>query len=1233
LTDSKNQIDAIFSRESLDEHKSTSPCPPTIKEGPKKQIIELLDLRLALVYSTSSPEIELRVNRFRIKWNKAIKGEPPKPKLKKAPVIKGLLREACQKAQQSAVDARHNGPSISQFDPSNSPGSQGEPMTSQFFSQAPTNTSHEAQRENSKSSHVSLHTEAYLGLLKSSGGPNHTKADPHSLSLVSDSKQSPVRHGRTSIESGTHTLHKQSEPPIKVAFADKSTTNPAHFNSSDSAVDPVAIEIPSTSASIDLVNAGETANERKQNNFDASKKRQRDNTDTPSQTSRYDTDPQKLQGPGCLSKSNKRQRTNTGDVTQTDLNRIERVRNKLDPGPVVSELADLPMQHLLPDPWDGMAKIPTSDVYIPKEQNALFESLVWVEQRSGESAPLCHVPPRLLKKWNDVAQKKKLMAEKEEQRVEDPALTSPDIDRSGYVAESEMGSPTSEYSWPRSPERSPTKERTRVLPSDSPSPRKSRVIKNGITPTDTQSSAYQTAEDDDVDVLNGSHATSQLERELFASQGVPDVVAQRVSRSPKESTIISNETQSQSQNPGDNRFQERDHPKSTKIIDEQSSFQQAHTGLRLESPPAAPGPCHPEFSGDESDEAEMETSIPYGLGASIPPSSQPEQQIESSGNSSGLSLPRLTGDSVQVVETPAVQSTRSPREKEGDKTVRPELSITQQSSSQAAKTSSQSRIFATYHSQESYTQSDPSQEAPNPSLPIENESLRVDVLGTQTQTSNSHPASQETPQSHTEVVLDSSKTAQRQWGSSLFGSQTSGNPSSFPFLSSHPHPKSQINDLGEDSMRELSSLDGVTYLPDASQGISSGWTAPDTELPSKSPKTRQSESTTPWTTIQKSNGELVARRQSFIDKTDQTAQALMFYEKFCDDYPSYSGDFAHFIEMCAKLQGLRKSGALKRSFLWDDFVIVHLEDYQRHMEENASQESKTLKYEEFFCSSFSKPQHKKRSLTIHAVNVAASQFFPPGTTRSSIQMPSCPGATQNENGNISFTASLVDKLSDLHARSFGDTSPTGISHGPCANADMPPATKYSVLNSAGTLPPLQVKLELDSSRTEAVNNQTRATSSSGQNPALSSSGENMYDSTQNDQYDTDMKSESSDIDMSEADESQEIDRSHHRTASIELGDDSEDRLSSHISPPASATTPAGIVASIENVQREPQRPRPWFRSLRNIFPTGPVWSDDPNTPFKRWAREDQNVLQELNRRGGAKIQLDDKGVICRPIYK
>ncbi|KAJ6074479.1 uncharacterized protein N7446_002256 [Penicillium canescens] len=246
LTDSKNQIDAIFSRDSLNEHEASSPCPPTIKEGPKKQLIELLDVT---------------------------KGEPPKPKLKKTPAIKVLLKEACQKTQKSSLDARPNGqedialaePSISQFDQPASPDSQFESMGSQFFSQVLSNTIHDAQRDHYKRSHVSLNKDAILGLLRPSAGLIHTRTETPSLPLgSSNSTQSALPDGKTPIESGEHPSYRPSSTLAEAECPDTPDSNAPRPNTSQDIVGPAVIERQSASSSIDLVDRDETVNREEQ---------------------------------------------------------------------------------------------------------------------------------------------------------------------------------------------------------------------------------------------------------------------------------------------------------------------------------------------------------------------------------------------------------------------------------------------------------------------------------------------------------------------------------------------------------------------------------------------------------------------------------------------------------------------------------------------------------------------------------------------------------------------------------------------------------------------------------------------------------------------------------------------------------------------------------------------------------------------------------------------------------
>ena len=230
---------------------------------------------------------------------------------------------------------------------------------------------------------------------------------------------------------------------------------------------------------------------------------------------------------------------------------------------------------------------------------------------------------------------------------------------------------------------------------------------------------------------------------------------------------------------------------------------------------------------------------------------------------------------------------------------------------------------------------------------------------------------------------------------------------------------------------------------------------------------------------------------------------------------------------------------------------------------------------------------------------------------------------QSEVANSSFTASLVGKFSNLHAQSFGGGSAPDVS--------MPTVTQSSSSSTASTdSDSVDVKIEPDDSSNVQIGFQN-ITSSDDQNPVFFYHDEGTTDATR---YDDNIRiaPDPNDVDMAEAgmdeiDETEEGDGTHHETASIELGDDIDRRISASPAPP---DQPAALGALNNTELERPRRRRPWFRALRKIWPTGPVWSDDPDTPFKRWARQDQNVLQELNRRGGVRIETDEKGVIRLP---
>ncbi|KOS45350.1 hypothetical protein ACN38_g3707 [Penicillium nordicum] len=1210
LTDSKNQIDAIISRDSPDTQGATSPCPPSIKGGPR-HLVELSDIKIIFTYSAASPDICLHINHITIHRHAVPKGDVPKPKLKKTVALRALMTMVCEKIQKTRGHAGSNSQTTTGLKDSFVshsdqiiPHSQIHSSSQLLFSQPPPNMCHGAPKGNSMANRVSLNGSSDLLGLLAPAHPIQTKE------TVTKDEINNTADARCTSKS----------PP------DPSSVNIIR-EEVDNFIAQCRSQVEQSPNQSDDHGQARTIGTVETQQF--SKKRNRGSTDAPSPAA-HDDDlgPQGRQTPKT-SPSKKRQRTNAGVVIPADPTGFEQVQTKPVPsvpsGGVISTKPEIVCPSIT-NPWEGMTKIPLSEVDIPKDQAELLEGLKWIPQDRGVSTPLCHVPPHLLTLWNKVARRRQHLAEdtdadeadeaeaEEEEQVSERAPTPTPQDPS-----------TSPLPWSQSPDRSSARD---VLPRDTASPPTFvRPTRKVSTPSSTHYSIARSAEDGDVSMVNGSCSAPH--------PGQEDINTADQQRSPFFEEVPTNPRNpvSLDRDPGDDPSPNHEASTSLDMVNDQPQTriqEYSYDETPVENPPLK-SEMSDESSSDESDEPEMETYVPCALGGSLPLSSQPEQELPSS----GPSLPKFSGGTIQVVETPAVHTTRLNPDKKQRAGFQPPSS--QQPYSQAPKTSPSSRVLNTYRSQNSNGHSYLSQEAPNPSLPVlGDESLRVDVLGTQTQTSSIHAPSQGTVQSSSDVVLDSSRPAQRQRGSSIFHLDPSDDPSSFPYARSHSLPMSQLHEPSQDSSRGFS-LDGASQVPELSPMEFTTWVAAQGESPSKysrppRPKSADAGQNTPHSP----NVELVARRQGFIGKSDKYAEAQTIYEKFCNDYSPYSGNFAHFTEMCSKLQTMRQKGQLQRSFLWDDFVIQHLKEYPCYFSGLSSQESKALQYEDFFCSRFSRPQHKKRSLTAHGVDIVASQFVPPtsvepgnppvphqATIQSQVTQDKVP---QSEVRNTSFTGSLVEEIPTLHVQSFDDV--------PAPDGSMPTATQSSSSSSASTgSDSVEVKEEPDDSFNEPPIGSRIITSSNDQKP-VPSSHEEMVDATQYDTDNTRIAPDANDPDitetgMDEIDETEEGDDTHHETASIELGDDTDDRrLSASPAPPAAAA-----LGGLKAAEPEPPRQRrPWFRSLREMFPKGPVWSDDPDTPFKRWARQDQNIPQEIRRRGGAKVLTDEKGVIRWPTY-
>lgn len=1186
------------------------------------------------IYSTSPPEIELCIDRFRIYPNALTKGDAPKPKLRKDPALKPLVTQAYQKVQRTQrYTESHDGmdtvlhdsfasQSILSHDLPEGSASQS------FYSQAPPHNLQSTPKGHTAKNRASLGNSAELLAFYSNRKPIQNTLATKETSHASES----------SLREGDRQQHpwkanmapaapKESNSPHLEQCAEERHLHQQKEESSNNAGATCA----HTSHDVDMLTEYANQTENSANSAvttgldhtvkmgdieEISKKRRRDSTATQSQQL-FDANlrPNTSHTTKPPSPSRKRQRTDAEEDLPVNPVGIEQLppKNVLSTLNMVAGGEPAPVDTSIINHWEGMTKIPLSEIEISKEQTALLGQRQWVPQHFGEPAPLCHVPPRLLSRWNDIAQRRQRSAERPEHTSDRPSSpASQDTSPSNAGDEFQLDSDGEEpYPWPPSPGR---------VPRDTP-PKHSTPRKESPTMTGAQVSTTLHKYNEDVDMETETRTSPLLN--VVGSQNVSNITVNSPSRLLQTLPVTSNFECSghvTGSNPSLKLGASR--PLDVESEGEPSSlinWSPRHPSNSHEITSAFESRVEQGIDGsDDESHSEMETTLPSALGGSVPLSSHPQHEP----TSSGPPLPEAMQTGIQVVETPSINNRTRLQDNELSSYETP---ISQQPLFNDANSSSFSRIRNTYCSQDSHRENDLSQKETDPSLaPPDNESPHVGTFGSQTQTSSVHALSQTVLQSPSDAALDSSNPARRQRGSSIF--HLPDDMSSLPCPSSHPPAMSHSNETShvtsQDSTKSQYNLDGASQLPEPS---------------SKAPSVISHSENNTHDAPHGPNVEIVTRRQGFLGKDDMSAQAQTIYEKFRNAYPSYPGDFSHFVEMCSRLHTMRKQGLLRRSFLWDDFIILNMEEYTRYFEQHASQDSTILNYEEYFCSNFSRPRYKKRSLNTNGIEIVASQYVrPPGSESPSIPPPIATYGEptesqpmQSEGANVSFTASLAEKFSALHARSFGYTN---IDHDP--GPLMPTAIDTSPMPSdSSDLNVTQIKQEAE------ISNQSTAVqafigdslSSIEQKPVIADLDTEMDDPpTQSSTEAVHPVAHQSNFDITAADvpeieETQEVDDPYHETASIELGDDINDRRVS-VSPDLN---PAA--ASEDNSVTEPPRQRrPWFRSLQNIWQPRPGWFNDPNTPFKRWARQDQNVLQEINRRGGTKVLFDEKGLIRRP---
>ncbi|KAJ5581972.1 hypothetical protein N7535_000592 [Penicillium sp. DV-2018c] len=1233
LTDTQNQIDAFISIESPDLQGETSPCPPPVKGGPR-HMVELSDIKLVLPYSGSLPEIYLHVNRFQVHHNAIPKGDVPKPKLRKTPNLRVLMTTASEKGRKSSMHPGSNGHEkvvladsfASQFDHL-APNRAADSSTSQLpLSQYPSKIHTGPLMDNPLANRVSVSAPSEPLELLASSRTNFSSAGVKSQSLEAGQEMNghrpPEQRSFRVIANKAGVAGRISPPPDKPLYSDLSQEIISR------GVDDLIAEVASQSAhsSHELTDLGPSGESAAVSDQQLSKKRTRGSTDSPSQ--RTHADSLASQGPSSLTPtipSKKRQRTDTGNVMPTDTTGAgkggnEQVSPSVEPH-VGATRADL-FRVSAADPWEGMTEIPLSEIKIPKDQADLLEDLVWAPQDAGVPGPLCNVPPHLLTEWNDISQRRKRLAESREKPSEHSPEHSSEHSPTPTPQDTQSNAGSQLIPWSPSPDRN-------ALPGDTP-PSQTRTTTKSPALSGTRDCANQSRAEDEVDVASVSRSASfPVHQMITASNDVPTQTEQRNSRPRESMRGNSKRPESLVHNTGDEEVQERtllnlSGGQPTILVQKRPPEDEL---LRSRS-------GDDESDDDESDDAEMEMSVPYALGETIPLSSQSARSLPSSGP-----LPPDSAQIIQVVETPVVNTKRPSLERDAntsavnDKCANPERQnkqttasqplSSQQPSSEAVKTSSLSQVPNTYRSEDNQGQVHVSQQAPNHSMQIcENESPRLHVLGTQPQSSSVYTLPQGPTQSSTDVVFDSSGPARRHRGSSIFHLDPSDDPSSYPCANVHSLPTSQVNGQSQDSSKAMSSLDGFSQLLDTSQREFTARVAIHAE-----PLPKGLSSSVRLLSWLRGGG------RGYLGKPEHSPEAQTIYEKFRLDYSSYTGNLAHFTEMCLRLQAMRQSRALlQRSFLWDDFVIQHQLEYPRYFAERESQKSKSLQYEDFFCATFTRPEHKKRSLTAHALDLIASKFVLTANPRPA-SLPARP----------SFTGNLIENFSNLRARSFGDVPDVHMStatqilpHSSTATSSGSVRIKKEPNDNPNTLMhSLFRSNNLDQNNQDMFDLTQPGSHSIRNTPEAQNIGSREIDETQ-ETFDAQDVHGSQDADtIQDADDMQDIEHSYHETASVELGGDGDYR---RVSPSSDADPDAAPAANpdtqhdSESGPEPPRHRRNWFKSLANVWPTGPVWSDDPNTPFKIWARQDQNLLVEINRRGGTRVEVDERGVIRRPTY-
>lgn len=346
--------------------------------------------------------------------------------------------------------------------------------------------------------------------------------------------------------------------------------------------------------------------------------------------------------------------------------------------------------------------------------------------------------------------------------------------------------------------------------------------------------------------------------------------------------------------------------------------------------------------------------------------------------------------------------------------------------------------------------------------------------------------------------------------------------------------------------------------------------------------------------------------------------ALRVYDMFKRSYPKYAGNFDHFQALCFDLQSLHRRGILESSFLWDDFIMRHWVDYGTHVQKCISSGEEYESYENFFCGNFTKPSFRKRNLTPRTLNIIVSSRL-----EYSKQRPITVERGMQTIDDNSVSASVIRPLVvDQGSKSTSKEPNTqSTTSDVSVVADRPHQANIGVKLSASPKKRpvivsggIQVNLEPPTPSDHRLDGQPKEVEY--ENRAIEETPP------------PDIIMDEDIVDNERENTPEDFTSDYHDTASIELGlDVMEEILISHQGDDEDENDPNTIEARLEQTSR---MRRDDAQAIQALFttevPPAPE-EEDESTPFKTWARDDQNIVSERRRRGGYEVPLDKNGNI------